>query len=100
MIDKHVAASLITMAKLDGTAIISDTASMLNVKLVARNKDGNTFFLLTRDGMKPIPPDLCYAWGAAVGVPSGTEWHFVLKDTAAYCEFACMFPAAGKVVQP
>lgn len=100
MIDKNVAASLIAQAKLDGEAIIRDTILGMNIRLVACNKDNNTFLLLARDGIKPIPPDLAYAWGAAVGVPSGTQWHFELRDSAAYCEFPCIFPVSGLRVQP
>ena len=98
MIDPRVVASLKERAR-NGETIVVECGDM-SIKLVPCNRDGNTFLLLTRDGMKPILPAMCYAWGAALGVPSGTEWQTGLRDTAAWCEFACMFPTGGKMVQP
>lgn len=97
MIDRHVVTQLLQQAQHGKTAIVE--SGDLTVKLVPYNVDGNTFLLLIRKGRQQLSPQTIIEWGRALRVPSGTEWQTGLQDTAAWCEFACMFPS-NKVVQP
>jgi len=80
-----------------GQTIIFDHGS-LTVKFIPHNIDGNSLLLLASGGER-IPAATCHTIGAAAGVPSGTEWHFRLADTVAYCEWPAPV-VQRKVVQP
>lgn len=97
MIDRHVVTQLKQQAQ-DGKTAIAEYGS-LTVKLVPCNKNGNAFLLIMSKGGNPPSPELCYEWGAALGVPRGTEWETGDLLAAAWCEWPSPY-AVRKMVQP
>lgn len=69
----------------------------LTVKHIARNDEGNTLLVLVSHG-EPVSQSDCFRWGRRIGTPAGTQWHFRMSDTVAYCEWPA--PSKRAVVQP
>lgn len=69
----------------------------LTVKHIERNQEGNSLLMLVSHGA-PIQQDACFCWGRRIGTPSGTQWHFRMSDTVAYCEWPA--PTKRATVQP
>jgi hypothetical protein len=70
----------------------------LTVKHIERNQEGNSLLMLINDTAAPVAPGDCFRWGKRCGTPSGTQWHFRMSDSVAYCEWPA--PTKAAVVQP